>query len=215
MIRRWPALAALVALAGSASPAVVAAPGFATDLHPGDVVLRAGRGHEALAVSLASGAQLTHVGLVTGFDAAGQPIIIHADPQGGDAAVVRAEPLADFAAPAVASAVQVWRPRYASSASRAAIGGEAALGDCARAVVGNRDYGGAAGAVVGIADEHAGKFGIGAGAAEQFGIGKRDEQLVRISGGSGNPVLQSLRQTQAFGPGLGEGAIGQAVDAGG
>ena len=118
MIRRWPALAALVALAGSASPAVVAAPGFATDLHPGDVVLRAGRGHEALAVSLASGAQLTHVGLVTGFDAAGQPIIIHADPQGGDAAVVRAEPLADFAAPAVASAVQVWRPRYASSASR-------------------------------------------------------------------------------------------------
>jgi hypothetical protein len=118
-MRGWGVIAVLTALAGSASPALVAAPGFAADVQVGDVVLRAGQGREALAVSLASGAELTHIGLVTGFDRGGQAVVTHADPQGGAAAVVRTEPLSEFAAPAVASAVQVWRPRYASAASRA------------------------------------------------------------------------------------------------
>lgn len=105
------ALAVLTTLPGAASQTAGETGGQGL-VQAGDLVFRAGRGPEALAVSLASGAEMTHVGIVVGFDDRGRPQVVHAEPQGDGSGFVKAEPLARFAAPAVASEYEVWRPGY-------------------------------------------------------------------------------------------------------
>jgi hypothetical protein len=105
------------------SPTTPAPPALDPDrLRTGDLIFRRGRSRESLVVTLLDdGSPFSHVGLI---EKTGDTVrVIHVLPgtpeRGGSG--VRREPLSDFAAPGVASAVAVYRarPAYRHHAARA------------------------------------------------------------------------------------------------
>lgn len=88
-------------------------------MHVGDLILRAGRGLDALAVKVESNAPMSHIGIVVGELASGKFLIAHADPGTRRGyGTVRLTTEQEFLAPESAAAFEVWRPNYPNSTVR-------------------------------------------------------------------------------------------------